>query len=297
MENMHSVFISYKRDGGSSWAEVVRMGLLLYGGDANGGFSEDDIKMDVHSNSQDWHEEIVMHIKNCVNVIVIIHKGFEKSLHKENEIDIWLEEIELAYRYKRAIIPFFVDGLVVDEKLDEVFNEDKRLDLLKQICHKHQQLCYTPGKCEGSIIALRKALKNEKYVSRMIKFQSIQKCNLVTPDEIKTIEKEDYIYSMKYSQDTPITIKAEHEQSKKTLTYHLCFEDFADEYFKSCAQSTRLSQTDVYIMIKDKTPFDENEIQRTIFIDWQAFSTTVNGSPINPTSTAISLFSSYSSSN
>lgn len=289
MGNKYSVFISYKRNGGSCWAEVVRMGLLLYGETINGKFCDDDIKMDVHSNSQDWRKEIVTNIKNCVNVIVVIHKGFENSLHKDGEDDIWLEEIDIAYRYKRAIIPFFVDGLVVNEKLDAIFDADKRLTLLKQICHNNQQLCYTHGKCEGSIIALRKAFKNEQYVLRKIRFMSVPKCHLTTPDGLRAIsEEQDYILSVNCSHDAPIEIIAKHDLSGRKLIYHICFDEFADDNFRFCAQNLTQSTTDIYLLINNKTPINEYEMAKDVFIEWQELSATVISPSFNHTSIALS---------
>lgn len=292
MEN--NVFISYKRDGGSSWAEVVRMGLLLYGQTKDGKFCNENIKMDVHSNSQDWRKEIVRHIKKCVNIVVIIHKGFERSLHADE--DIWLEEIKLAIHYKRAIIPFFVDGLIVDEDLDKIFDTDERLALLKMICHNNQQIRYTHGLCEGSIIALTKAFKDKNYILRKIRFTSIQCCHVIAQNETpyKINESNHYDYPMNYSYDSPITIEIIHEASGTKLKYHLCFEEFADEKFKHCAQIEQ-SPLEYYKLLKDK-PYsvnNDNDVLEYYFINWQEITTTIHASSFNPLANAISSMSSY----
>ena len=43
MENNFDVFISYKRDGGSGWAEMLRLALIVYKG-----IPQERIFMDVH---------------------------------------------------------------------------------------------------------------------------------------------------------------------------------------------------------------------------------------------------------
>lgn len=290
----NNVFISYKRDGGSSWAEVVRMGLLLYGQTKYGKFCDENIKMDVHSNSQDWRKEIVSHIKKCVNIVVIIHKGFERSLHADE--DIWLEEIKLAIHHKRAIIPFFVDGLIVDEDLDKIFDSDERLALLKRICHNNQQIRYTHGLCEGSIIALTKAFKDKNYILRKIRFTSTQECHVIAQNGTlhKINESNHYDYLMNYSYDSPVTIIIFHEASKKELRYHLCFEEFADEKFKHCAK-TGQTPLEYYKLLKDNTDsvIDDNDVLEYFFIDWQEITTTIHANPFNPLTNAISIMSNY----
>lgn len=45
----YDVFISYKRKGGSGWAEMIRLGLIVYQS-----MSKEQIFMDVHNCSSDW---------------------------------------------------------------------------------------------------------------------------------------------------------------------------------------------------------------------------------------------------
>lgn len=277
---MRNVFISYKRDGGSGWAEMVRLGLLLYG---NGEFNSENLYMDVHSNSQEWHKNIIDLIKKCVNVVVVIHKGFEDSIHEDD--DIWLEEIETAYKYKRAIIPFFVDGLEYNDELIKIFNRDRRLSCLNNICKNNQWKTYTHGKCKGSIESLIEAFQDESYTFKGIKFKSMDECFLDIPGQnyIPLNMKCSYDYKLNYSIEEPIIIKAISANSKsKKLVYHLCFEEFANEEFIKNVERFRQSTTERYVLISHKT--------REISVEWDILSETLySTNSFNPLSVVTSL--------
>ena len=103
MEYKYDVFISYRRDGGSERAELIKLML------EKNGIDESRIFMDTHSiYSCNFKQRLKEAIFQAKNFILIITKGCFESI-KEN--DYWVFEIEEALSLGKKIVPVFFDGI------------------------------------------------------------------------------------------------------------------------------------------------------------------------------------------
>lgn len=281
---MDKVFISYKRSGGTAWAEMLRLGLLYFCKDS---FRPENIIMDVHNNVQDWHAAIDKAIRECTFVVIIIHKDLQDTIH-ENE-DVWLEEIDLAIKYKRVIIPFLVDGLSEgSEELSKILNADERLVPLKQLCNKYQNATYTEGKCEGSIIALKEKFKDDEYTYKKVTIKTSKACHLNIPEcgYVSLPGHSFYDYKWDWLIDHPIKITVTSDSDDKELEYHFCLEEYVDNEFRELVKKHERSTFYRYIIIgKDTKEFT---------LEWKLLSQTMActmGSPLYDShSAAMSVF-------
>lgn len=99
----YDVFISYRRNGGSERAELLRLFLEKYGYDHN------RIFMDTHSvESCNFKQKIKEAIFLSNDFILIITKGCFDYIKEE---DYWIYEIKEALSLGKRIIPIFFDGI------------------------------------------------------------------------------------------------------------------------------------------------------------------------------------------
>ena len=115
MENnyKYDVFISYRRNGGSERAELLKLILEKYG------YNHSRIFMDTHSiESCNFKQKIKEAICFSKDFLLIITKGCFDSVKEE---DYWIFEIKEALSLGKRIIPIFFDGIesIDSKKLPE----------------------------------------------------------------------------------------------------------------------------------------------------------------------------------
>lgn len=99
----HSVFISYRREGGSEKAELVRGELLRRG------FRKRDLFMDTHDLGEGrYPEKLEEAVNNSTCLVVIITKGCFNGLSDSSN---WIREIRQALDLKKRVIPIYLDGI------------------------------------------------------------------------------------------------------------------------------------------------------------------------------------------
>jgi len=164
------IFISYKRDGGSGWAELVRLGLIHYTQ-----ISQESIFLDVHDLTEKWKKIIKSTIRDCTNVIVVISKDIGKKIHSED--DWFIEEISEAIQHKRVIIPLLVDGITEDS----ITNNNDLPELIKDIV-KNQFVRYRHDQPQGAFISLKEKFRNKSDLKIIIPIVSDRICFVRLPD-------------------------------------------------------------------------------------------------------------------
>lgn len=103
MEKKYDIFISYRRNGGSERAELLKAIFVKKGIDEN------RIFMDTHSlKGGDFQYKIQNALELSSNVVVLVTDGCFVS---SDEFDYWFYEIAEALKLKKNIIPVFFDGI------------------------------------------------------------------------------------------------------------------------------------------------------------------------------------------
>lgn len=262
MENNFDVFISYKRDGGSGWAEMLRLALIVYKG-----IPQERIFMDVHGGcGSDFKEKIKYSISNTTNVIVIFSKDFQNHINIDESKDVWLYELGLAVEHRRSIIPFIVDNI-------------KREDILKlqipaiiyNILEKNTCIHYNHDMPEGCIKAI--AMKNREELLVEIAFTSIEDCSILIPrlgnapihyEPINDDNKHSYtaFVDVGYNEELIFIAKRKNESRWNKISYHVYFEEDGE---KLKINNYRNDPHNIYYEIpKGSMTFD-------IDVDWEAY--------------------------
>lgn len=110
MDLTYDAFISYKRNGGTAWAELLYLALEK--------IKKKDIYIDRHSirGGEEWETSLLMAIKSSANIIVIIFPDMLSMCFKPD--DVFVMEIKEALRIQKLrkergsnlrIIPFYVE--------------------------------------------------------------------------------------------------------------------------------------------------------------------------------------------
>lgn len=216
MKNIE-IFISYKRDGGSVWAELVRLGLIHYTS-----IRPESIFLDVHDLTEEWKVKIKSTIRQCTNVIVVISKDFEKKIHHED--DWFIEEINEAIQHKRVIIPLLVDGITEDS----ITSNNNIPDIIKDIVNSYQYVEYHHGELQSAIDKLKAKFLDSSDLKVFITIVSDQKCfvRLPKPDNRTHIINESNHFCLReFSIDRgfngELTFKAWQEEPYKEIYHHL----------------------------------------------------------------------------
>lgn len=257
----YDVFISYKRKGGSGWAEMLRLAFVVYRN-----MPKERIYMDVHNCGTDWKADLENAIKNANNVIVIISKDFENQINVNQSEDVWLYELKLALHYRRNIIPFVVDD-IKKEDIQKI-SDDSNIPLpLSDILHKNTWIMYDHDYPDNSINRIE--LKDEKDMSVKITFTSFEYCDLLIP----AIGDNPQCYiclndENKRSHSIPLNINFDKELKfeanrrvggeRVRICYHVFFEEYKDDLKLGDVKN---SISDVYCEIKNREDCD-------IDIDW-----------------------------
>ena len=97
----YDVFISYKRDEGSVWAELIRA-ILVHKYHLK-------VFLDVEiMHGGKWTEQLNDAIKNSCNILMVLFKGLGSKIKSDN--DVFVQEIKHAKEYEKPIIPFYALG-------------------------------------------------------------------------------------------------------------------------------------------------------------------------------------------
>lgn len=109
----YDVFISYRKDGGSELADLVRSNLLLRG------YARERIFLDTHSlSSGDFREKISQAVQASANLVLIVSKDCFKDLSEDSA---FLFEIKTALESGVNIVPVCFSG---PEELSSEFLPD-----------------------------------------------------------------------------------------------------------------------------------------------------------------------------
>ena len=235
MEKPHlkyDAFISYKRHGGLGWAELVWVTLSN---------KQKNIFIDHSVSSGTQHrlwDELRKEIDRSMNVIVVIFEGIQDVLKPQN--DVFLQELRYAYKTKKNIIPFYVDGLS-----SSIIKSEKRFQnipsILKKIASgKHSDICYIHGKSLDWADSLMKSFESADEVYKkthyLVKIQTNEDSTfLVYGKEGKEIVRAGEIksYWVDYTQDFVCEMSIQVDNEEKPFRYKLVVDPQSSEPYNS----------------------------------------------------------------
>ena len=235
MEKTHlkyDAFISYKRHGGLGWAELVWVTLSN---------KQKNIFIDHSVSSGTQHriwDELQKEIDRSMNVIVVIFEGIQDVLKPQN--DVFLQELRYAYKTKKNIIPFYVDGLS-----SSIIKSEKRFQnipsILKKVASgKHSDICYIHGKSLYWADSLMKSFESADEVYKkthyLVKIQTNEDSTfLVYGKEGKEIVRAGEIksYWVEYTQDFVCEMSIQVNNEEKPFRYKLVVDPQSSEPYNS----------------------------------------------------------------
>ena len=125
----YDVFISYRRNGGSEKAQLVKSEIKQRG------IEEERIFLDTHSlYDGDFEHKIKEAIEQSMGVIVIISNGCFDEI---KETDFWYMEINQALLQGKKIVPIFFDGITSFANL-KIPEELKELTKQNAVTYQHE---------------------------------------------------------------------------------------------------------------------------------------------------------------
>ena len=246
MENGFDVFISYKRNGGAGWAEMLRLALIVYKN-----IPQERIFMDVHGGcGSDFKEKIKHAIANTTNVIVIFSKDFQNYINTDETNDVWLYELNLAVEHRRSIIPFIVDNL----KREDIFKLQIP-SVIYDIIEKNTCVHYNHDMPEGCIKSI--VLKSCSELSVKIDFTSSEECMIRIPrlgeesGHYEFLNKDNRLSYTAFvdigcDKELIFIAKRKNDGRWNEICYHVYFEEYSK---KLKLDSYRNSKTDLYYEI------------------------------------------------
>lgn len=262
MENKFDVFISYKRNGGAGWAEMLRLALIVYKQ-----IPQERIFMDVHGGcGSDFKEKIKYAIANTTNVIVIFSKDFQNHINADEKNDVWLYELDLAVEHRRSVIPFIVDNLK-----REAILKLRLPSIIYGIIDKNTCVHYNHDMPEGCIKNI--VLKSNSELSVKIDFTSSEECMILIPrlgDESGHYEFLDKNNRLSYTAFIDVgcnkvlrfIAKRKNEGKWNEISYHIYFEEYSE---KLKLDNCRNDQSNIY----HKIP--KGSMTYSIDIEWKTY--------------------------
>lgn len=202
----YDAFISYKRKGGTPWAELVYLALNKVAG-------KEVWKDTVNLRSgtiEKWRESITSAIQKSKNVIVILFPEINDIIKEKD--DPFLEELDIALeeskRRRINIIPFYVEGpTTAEDNFSVVYGKlPENIDTITS--REHNQGCkFYPNNPDTWINGLLNCLISTETVleSYCYRVQVNAHCKIMTV----------------YDQDEP-----DSTERKKTLNSGECYNDF-----------------------------------------------------------------------
>lgn len=179
----YDVFISYKRDGGSVWAELIRA-ILVHKYHLK-------VFLDVETvRGGEWPKQLDDGIKNSYNIIMVLFEGIGDKIKPEN--DIFIQEIEHAREYEKPIIPFYADGYDFSDILK---NENIPSIIKNVISIQHSIVKYDHANREKTYDLLRKQLNTRLILKILSQHNSCSmscQMNKGLIGESKEIKENDY---------------------------------------------------------------------------------------------------------
>lgn len=142
----YDVFISYKRDGGSVWAELIRS-ILVHKYHLK-------VFLDVETvRGGEWPKQLDDGIRNSYNIIMVLFEGIGDKIKSDS--DVFVQEIEHAKEYEKPIIPFY--GLGCD--LLYILGNKNIPSIIKEVVTiQHSIVKYDHANSEKTYDLLRKQL-------------------------------------------------------------------------------------------------------------------------------------------
>lgn len=178
MEKQHllyDAFISYKRQGGQGWAELVWVALSNKGKDI---FIDHSVR---GGTKHDLSDELEKEIDRSMNVIVVVFDGIQDVLDPND--DTFLRELLYADKTEKNIIPFYVDGLSSFKVNSEERFRNLPEVLKKIVSCKHSDICYIHGKsldwADSLIKSFESADKVRQKTQYLVQIQSDNECTLM----------------------------------------------------------------------------------------------------------------------
>lgn len=179
----YDVFISYKRDGGSVWAELIRA-ILVHKYHLK-------VFLDVETvRGGEWPKQLDDGIKNSYNIIMVLFEGIGDKIKSEN--DIFIQEIEHARDYEKPIIPFYADGC----DFSDILKNENIPSIIKNVVSiQHSIVKYDHANREKTYDLLRKQLNTRLILKILSQHNSCSmscQMNKGLIGESKEIKENDY---------------------------------------------------------------------------------------------------------
>lgn len=179
----YDVFISYKRDGGSVWAELIRA-ILVHKYHLK-------VFLDVETvRGGEWPKQLDDGIKNSYNIIMVLFEGIGDKIKSEN--DIFIQEIEHAREYEKPIIPFYAD----DYDFSNILKNENIPSIIKNVISiQHSIVKYDHLNREKTYDLLRKQLDTRIILKILSQHNSCSmscQMNKGLIGESKEIKENDY---------------------------------------------------------------------------------------------------------
>ena len=185
--NRYDVFISYKRKGGTPWAELLYLALTR--------ISKKKVYIDWEGiksgTTETWKHNIFKAISMSNNIVVPIFSGIQDVITDTEDNFLW--EISIAIQGNVNIIPLYVDGLSsTDIEKSEYY--DNLPDSLKAITSSaHDDLKYIPGgfniwykKLIRSLITTTEVYQKNQY---KVEVEAVYETEVYDEDELDSPEK------------------------------------------------------------------------------------------------------------
>lgn len=182
----YDAFISYKRKGGTPWAELLYLVLKR--------IKKKKIYIDRHSikGGEEWEQSLITAIRASANIIVVVFPELQDIDFGTD--DIFIQEITEALRIKREdnkyikIIPFYVEGL----SSYEIHSSDSYKNLpveLKQITSTTiQDISFNPDydewidRMSDSLISIESILQHTHYLVQINPLCDMEVYDDATPE-------------------------------------------------------------------------------------------------------------------
>lgn len=179
----YDVFISYKRDGGSVWAELIRA-ILVHKYHLK-------VFLDVETvRGGEWSKQLDDGIRNSYNIIMVLFEGIGDKIKSEN--DIFIQEIEHAREYEKPIIPFYADGC----DFSDILKNENIPSIIKNVVSiQHSIVKYDHANREKIYDLLRKQLNTRLILKILSQHNSCSmscQINKGLIGESKEIKENDY---------------------------------------------------------------------------------------------------------
>lgn len=274
----YDVFISYKREGGDIWAELVRA-ILVYKYHLN-------VFLDVDTlHGGEWSPQLRDAIKESSNVVIILFKDLGKKLKLEN--DVFIQEIKQAIDFNKPIIPFYA----ADCNPVNILKSKLIPDLIKNIVSKqHGIVKYLHENTEATYNLLKQQLEVKIELNICSQYDSCYMKYHINSDPptptIKIEENSNVSICLNRSFVGEIHVSFYTEKSPIIIEFLICVGNI-----KSSEKAPN-NYNEIYYWQSDK------EIQKSLHIDWKMIKkrileNSMTSQSFNPMQTVLGTMSQY----